>query len=339
MSFVFQGVRKTSDGMKKDIIFIAIVLLCLIPGCGSDEKTASGTAVYFDTVVDIKVNGDNADELLDGCLDICENMEMILSAHNEESELYKVNHRGRSQTEIEVSDELAECILAGLYYSEISGGAFDITVLPLSDTWNFKSDDPQVPSDDAIETALEKVDFRQVHCNGNTLSFDDPDTMIDLGGIAKGYVSAKLKEYLKEKGCTSAIINLGGNVSTIGSKPDGSEWVVGIQEPYADRGTVFETVNITDKCVVSSGTYERYFTAGDKEYHHILDPKTGYPADTGLFQASVIGEDDVLCDALSTICLLLGKDASEKLMEQEGWDVDVLFIDTGKKGKWYGDKP
>lgn len=325
--------------MKKDSIFLAILLLCLAAGCGSEEKSASGTGVYFDTVVDIKVYGEDADKLLSGCFDICGDMEGILSAHNEESELYKVNHRDRSLTEIEVSDELAECISDGLYYSEVSDGAFDITVLPLSDIWDFKSDNPEVPSDDEIEDAIKKVDYRRVRCEGNILYFEDPDTMIDLGGIAKGYVSLRLKEYLKKEGCTSAIINLGGNVSTIGSKPDGSEWVVGIQEPYADRGTVFETVDITEKCVVSSGTYERYFTTGDREYHHILDPETGYPADTGLFQASVIGEDDVLCDALSTICVLLGKDASEELIEKEDWDVDVLFIDTDKEGRWYGDKP
>ncbi|MBQ7584540.1 MAG: FAD:protein FMN transferase [Lachnospiraceae bacterium] len=311
----------------------------MMPGCGADSKAASGTGVYFDTVVDIRVYGDNADALLSGCFDICERMEKTLSAHDEESELYRINHRDKAATGIEVSDELSECIAEGLYYSEASGGAFDITILPLSDIWDFKSDAPSVPSDDEIKEAVKKVDHRKVHLNGNIISFDDPETKIDLGGIAKGFVSAKLREYLISEGCTSALINLGGNVSAIGAKPDGSGWVVGIQEPYADRGTVFEKAAIIDKCVVSSGTYERYFTVGDKRYHHILDPKTGYSADTALYQASVIGDDDVLCDALSTICVLLGKEGSEKLIEEKGWDTAVLFIDTEMNGEWYGDKP
>ena len=266
-------------------------------------------------------------------------MEKTLSAHDEESELYRVNHRGRGESEVEVSNELAECVSEGLYYCEASGGAFDITVLPLSEIWDFKSENPCVPPEDEIKTALEKVDYRRIHCDGNIISFDDPETEIDLGGIAKGYVSRKLREYLTDKGCTSAIINLGGNVSTVGSRPDGSLWAVGIQEPYADRGTVFEKLEIRDKCVVSSGTYERYFTVGEKQYHHILDLHTGYPADTELYQASVTGEDDVRCDALSTICVLLGKEGSEKLIRNKGWDVSVLYIDKNMDGTWYGDRP
>ncbi len=321
-------------------VFIISLSSMLLTGCGAGNSSpASGTGVYFDTVVDIKVYGDNADELLKGCFDICERMEETLSAHDEESELYRVNHRDKSESEVKISDELSECIEKGLYYSEASDGAFDITVFPLSDIWDFKSEAPRVPPDEEIEEALKRVDYRKVHLDGNTLSFDDSSTEIDLGGIAKGFISLKLKEYLRSGGCTSAIINLGGNVSTVGSKPDGSSWAVGIQEPYADRGTVFEKLEIRDKCVVSSGTYERYFTVGEKQYHHILDLHTGYPADTDLYQASVIGEDDVLCDALSTICVLLGREGSEKLINREGWDVAVLYIDKDKNGAWYGDRP
>ena len=328
-----------SDCMKKTFILASIILLCLLQGCGEGAKEASGSGIYFDTVIDIKVYGDDADRMLSGCFDICKSMEKTLSAHDEESELYKLNHRSEGETSVEISEDLAECISEGLYYSEVSDGVFDITILPLSGLWDFNTEEPEVPSDAEISDALKKVDHRRVHLNGNTVSFDDPDIKIDLGGIAKGFVSAKLKEYLKSEGCSSAIINLGGNVSTVGSRPDGSEWVVGIQEPYAGRGTVFDTVKVRDGCVVSSGTYERYFTVGDRRYHHILDPKTGYPADTGLFQATVTGDDDTLCDALSTICVLLGSDASKQLIEKEGWDVKILFIDTDTTGTWYPQKP
>ena len=320
------------------LLFLLLFSACFLSGCGAGES-ASGTGIYFDTVVDIKIYGDDPEELLRGCFDICRDMEKTLSAHDEESELYKLNHRSPDTHDIEVSHDLAECISMGLYYSEASDGAFDITVLPLRELWDFESEDPSVPAKEDIEEALEKVDYRRVHVDADTVVFDDPDTMIDLGGIAKGYISAKLKEYLVSKGCSSAIINLGGNVSTVGRKDGGSRWKVGIQKPYAERGTVFDTVEIENECVVSSGTYERYFTEDGREYHHILDTGTGYPVESGLWQASVIGEDDILCDALSTICIILGREASESLIEKEGWNADVLYIDQDLSPSWYGEKP
>ncbi|MCR5774188.1 MAG: FAD:protein FMN transferase [Lachnospiraceae bacterium] len=309
---------------------ISVLLLC---SCSTGkENEASGTGVYFDTVIDIKIYDERAEELLSDCFKLCGDMERILSAHDENSELYRLNHRkGQS---VEVSGDLASCIKAGLYCGEISDGAFDITILPVSGLWDFGSETHRVPGDDEIKEALKKVGYGRVHCEGNIVTFDDPETQIDLGGIAKGYISSKLKEYLKSEGCTSAMINLGGNVSTVGSRPDGSAWVVGIQEPFKERGTVYETVEVKDRCVVSSGTYERHFAVDGKEYHHILDPSTGYPADTSLEQATVVGEDDVLCDALSTICVLLGKEKAGEMIKEQGIDVDVLFIDTGHNGYW-----
>lgn len=331
--------RRTSEGYCLKYFLIIWFAMVLLTGCGLDTKEASGTGVYFDTVVDIKVCGDDADRLLKECFDICNDMEKTLSAHDEESELYKLNHRDPGQQEIEVSEDLMDCISKGLYFSEITDGAFDITVFPLRQLWDFESEHPSLPAEDDIEKALEKVDYRKVHVNGNIISFDDPDTMIDAGGVAKGCISAKLKAYLISEGCTSALINLGGNVSAVGKKPDGSSWNVGIQEPFADRGTVAETVKIDNGCVVSSGTYERYFTVEGKQYHHILDTMTGYPVETSLEQATVIGEDDALCDALSTICMILGREKAESLIEREGLDVTVLFMDKDTGKAWYGERP
>lgn len=303
-------------------------------GFGKKEpEEASGTGVYFDTVVDIRIFDPDAGELLQGCFDLCEKAEKTLSAHREDSELYMLNHR--TEQEVEVSDELAECIARGIRYGDLSGGKFDITVLPLREIWNFESDDHSVPSQEEIEEALKKVDYRKVHVSGSTILFDDPGTQIDLGGIAKGYISGTIKDWLKEQGCTSALINLGGNVSVLGTKPDGSNWKVGIQEPFADRGTILEVVEIGSGCVISSGTYERYFEQDGKQYHHILDPSTGYPAETELQQASVVGEDDILCDAFSTICILEGRENAEKLAEDSGLDVRILFVGEDHEGEWY----
>ena len=336
-------------------VCLAVLLMCAFSGCRADtgkkkaeENESSGTGVYFDTVVDIRIFGENADELLQGCFDLCEEAEETLSAHREDSELYRLNHRfGQAESEqtegnkseepqsFEVSEELASCIVRGLEYAEMSGGKFDITILPLRELWDFESEDAAVPAPEEIKQALAKVDYRKVHVDGTTVIFDDPETQIDLGGIAKGYISAKLKNWLKEQGCTSALINLGGNVSVLGTKPDGSSWNVGIQEPFADRGTVFETVEIDNGCVISSGTYERYFEQDGQLYHHILDPATGCPAATDLQQASVVGEDDVLCDAFSTICILEGREESEHIAEENGLDVKIFFVGEDHKGIWF----
>ncbi|MCC6094512.1 MAG: FAD:protein FMN transferase [Eubacterium sp.] len=336
---------------KKNYSFLQHICLCLalcgtlafgctLSGCdlpfplsgtqsaSSDAQVAEDAGTYFDTVIDIRVYGADAKKLLKGCFSICEDMENTLSAQKESSELYHLNHR--STDSVTVSDDLSECIRQGLAYGAMSDGAFDITIYPVKELWDFEgdTDNPVIPDDESIQKALQKVDYTKVHVNGNTVTFDSPDTMIDLGGIAKGYISLKLKNYLKENGCTSAMINLGGNVSVLGAKPDGSPFVVGIQKPFADRGEVLTTVDAEDESVISSGVYERYFKKNGKLYHHILDPKTGYPADTSLNQATVIGSDDVLGDALSTICILLGEEKAEKLIRDNNLAVTVLFTDT-----------
>lgn len=286
------------------------------------------TGTYFDTVISIRIYGSEAETWMKGAVSICQKMEDTLSAQKEGAELYTVNHR--TSQSLEISDDLAECISEGLKYSEMSEGSFDITILPVKELWDFEAEDHKgtVPEETDIDAELKKVDYRKVHLKGNTISFDSPDTEIDLGGIAKGYISGKLCKYLESEGCQSALINLGGNVRTIGSKPDGTPYVVGIQEPFADRGTVLTTVESAGSAVISSGTYERYFREDGRLYHHILDPETGYPAETDLSQVTVIGEDDTACDALATIGIVSGKESLIRLVRNSHLDVKVLFTDT-----------
>ncbi len=315
------------------------LLLSLLTACGSGGEqetqtaTATRSAFYFDTVIDLEITGENAEELAGGCIRICQEMEDTLSAQKEGSELYELNHR--SEQSVEVSDDLAACIESGLGYSAMSDGLFDITILPVRDLWDFTGEDPQVPSDGDLKAAVKKVDYRKVHVSGNTVTFDSPDTQIDLGGIAKGYISMKLRTYLRENGCTNALINLGGNVSAIGENPSGRPWKIGIQTPFAARGTVLEALENTDTCNVTSGTYERYFEKDGVRYHHLLDPFTGYPADTGLNQVTVVTDNDVEADALSSICLLMGREKAEEFLRENISDVRVQFVDTQNQTVWY----
>lgn len=301
-------------------VFLLIAILA-VPGCAGG-KSKSGTSVfrtgfYFDTVVRIELAGTQGEALLNECFSLCGEMEKIFSRTREDSELYQVNHRTENQ--VQVSDELAEVIETGLDFGEKTDGAFDITIAPVADLWDFHSESPVIPDGETLAGALALVDYRKVHLDGNRLSFDSSEIMLDLGGIAKGYIADRIKKFLSEKGVASACINLGGNVQTIGSKPDGTPWKVGIQKPFADRGELVAEVDAVDESVVSAGVYERYFEKDGRRYCHILDPRTGYPVETGPEQVTVVSRESMIGDVLSTSCLILGEEEGRALAESLGF--------------------
>ena len=305
---------------KLSIIIAAGLATVLLSGCSSlneKEELVSDTGFYFDTVIQISIVHEDAKSLLEDCFSMCGELEDTFSKTRASSELYQVNHR--TENEVIISDDLAYVISLGLKYGDLTDGAFDITICPLSDLWDFKSEEPVVPEDAAIQEALEKVDYRKVHLNGSILTFEQDGIMLDLGGIAKGYAADRIKEYLISEGVESGYINLGGNVQTIGKKTNGECWNIGIQEPFTDRGTVLSTVEVEDQSVVSSGIYERYFEIDETLYYHVLDPKTGYPVKTDLDQVTVVCDESALGDVISTSCLLLGEEQAEKFIEEIGF--------------------
>ncbi len=301
-------------------------LLCLLTGCGAGKEPEKfeKTALYFDTVIQLTFYAqENGNELMDACLQICEEAQKTFSRTDTKSELYAVNHRKADR--VEVSDGLAQLVETGLEYYRKSGGKFDITVAPLSDLWDFKSESPHVPDAGQIEQALEKVDASAVRVEGNTLVFERRDTMIDLGALVKGYVADQIKDCLTEGGVTCGMINLGGNVLTIGSRPDGKKWRIGIQKPFAARSELAAAVEAEDQSVVSSGIYERYFEEDGKIYHHILDPDTGYPADNEIDGVTILCASSLQGDALSTACLVMGLDAAVELLRGTE-DAEAVFV-------------
>lgn len=314
------------------IVLVLLGTAGILSGCGQAE-TAEDSAIYFDTTIDIKINGKNAEALLAKCFSLCQEIEDTFSPTKENSELYKINHR-TSQT-VTVSDDMASCLASALSWCRITDGAFDISIYPVSSLWDFHSENPSLPDSEKLEKALKSVDYTKIHLSGNQLTFDSPDTMIDLGAVTKGFASAKIKEFLKQNGNDSALINLGGNVSTLGVKTDGSEWKIGIQKPFAGRGELLTTISSSNGCVISSGIYERYFELDGTLYHHILSSATGYPVDSELNQATVIGTDDTQCDILSTVCVLLGKEKSEELIKSCGLKVKILYADRENTLSWY----
>lgn len=321
-----------------------ILSSAVLSGCSSKVNTTqtadsesqepiSTTAIKLNTAVTVTIYDSQDRNLLTECMNLCDKYEKIFSRTASDSELYKLNHRqltpvdGTDNT-YQVSDSLAELIQKGLYYSELSDGAFDIAIEPLTSLWDFTAEDPQVPEDSLIQTALSKCDYHNVSVGGkdnNEITLKTDDTAIELGAIAKGYIADRLKEYLISQDVKSAIINLGGNVLCIGGKPDDSSFKIGIQKPFADRSETIAVMDIKDKSVVSSGVYERCFEQDGTLYHHLLNPKTGYSYDNGLIAVTIISDQSVDGDALSTTCFALGLEDGLKLAESLD-DVQAFFV-------------
>lgn len=324
----------------KQVFVLLCIFLFIMPslaGCSKSkssestdqEKTPYITRTDFmlNTVVTINLYDKQDETILNGCFDLISKYENICSANSDVSELYKLNNRSlpMENDSYRISDELSDIIKNGLYYSRLSGGAFDISVWPLSSQWDFLSENPAVPKEADLKAALPYVNYEYITLNGNNISFAKDKVGIDLGAIAKGYIADRLKDYLLSNGVNSAMINLGGNVLCIGKKPDGSPFRVGIQKPFADRNETVAIMDINDLSVVSSGVYERFFIADAKLYHHILDPKTGYSYDNGLISVTIISNKSVDGDGLSTTCFALGLDKGLALIASLP-DIYACFI-------------
>lgn len=323
---------------KSHILFLFILLLSIISmmtGCTKNTEPISRTGFYFDTVIQITLYDTGDDSVLDGCFALAEKYENLFSATKEGSDVWNINH-GNGEPVI-VSMETFSLLDTALDYAVMTHGVVDPTVRPLSELWNFGSENnAHVPEENAIADALSHVSYKNVRFGDalyseadsalyKTIILSDPEAAIDLGFIAKGYIADKMKEYLLSQGVKSACISLGGNVLAIGEKPDGSPFRIGIQEPFAVEGTVLDTVEIRDTSVVTSGIYERCFYEGDTLYHHILDTATGYPVDNELAGVTIICESSVKADALSTACLCLGLSEGRHFLD--GYpDVEYLLI-------------
>lgn len=235
-----------------------------------------------------------------------------------------------------VTGLMEKILRKGLEYSKVSKGGFDITIEPVTSLWNFKAEEPEVPAKEAVENALSHVDYRKVSLREGKLGFLMPGMGIDLGGIAKGFIADELKQYLEEHGVKGGIINLGGNVLCIGEKEGEEPFLVGVQQPFAQRNQTVAVVAVKDISVVSSGIYERYFeTEKGKLYHHIINPETGYSYKNDLLGVTILSEKSVDGDGLSTTCFALGREkGTEYINSLDG--VYAMFITKDEK-LWYSD--
>ncbi|WP_367568344.1 FAD:protein FMN transferase [Lacrimispora sp.] len=309
---------------KRAVILIAGVLL-LLTGCERKIEPISKSGYMLNTFVTVTIYDKDDPEILEDSLELCRSYENILSKTLEESEVYRLNHRPLEEKTVTVSQDVANLVSRGISYSQMSDGGFDVTVEPLSSLWNFTSSDPVIPGDDEIRQAAAKVGYENLQLEGNTLTFLSPETTLDFGAIAKGYIADRIKDYLLEKGVKSAVINLGGNVLCVGEKPDGEAFKIGLQKPYADRNETIEILDIRDLSVVSSGVYERHFEKDGVNYHHLLDPKSGYPYDNGLVSVTILSKLSVDGDGLSTTFFSMGLEKGIELANSLE-DVYAVFI-------------
>lgn len=296
-----------------------LTVILFFSSCKTAEPLVKN-GLALDTIVSITLYDNKHEDLLDSAFEIIDKYENMFSNTIENSDINRIN--SRTEDSVEVSQETADLINTALKYSKISNGSFDITVDIISGLWGF-SDTPSVPDQQDIERLLPYVDHNYVSVNGNTVTISDPNVKIDLGAIAKGYIADKVKEYLIASGVKNAIINLGGNVLCIGGKPNGEPMKIGIKKPFFND--ISMTVKIMNESVVSSGVYERNFEVNGKLYHHIINPKTGYPYDNGLLSVTIISENSTDGDALSTSCFALGLVKGMELVDSLN-NVYAVFI-------------
>lgn len=297
---------------------------------GAAYEVQSLTLFLFDTV--IQISALCAPELMDRISERCRFFEERFSRTKEGSDIWNINQAHGAP--VEVSEETARCIEASLSYSEASGGLFDISIGAVSSLWDFV--EGIKPDDDAIKEAVKHVDYRTISVDGTTVTLADPDAMLDLGGIAKGFITDDLVSMLREAGCKSAMLSLGGNVYVLGESFRGDDWNVGVQDPNGTANDVIASIPARDKSLVTSGLYERSFTVDDVLYYHILDPRTGYPAKTDLASASIVSDSSTDGDAYSTTLFLMGHDKAMDLLNSDerfsGLLVDMNDTATASNG-------
>ena len=332
-----------NDILKRTLVRLLALLLCalLLTGCtardpqgGAVQETILPTASaatntekttgygwYFDTLVTLTLYGADA-TALDDALAACVRYENLLSKTVEGSDVWRINNAGGAT--VTVSEETWEILRRAKEINAATGGAFSITIAPISAMWDLTDGTKRMPTDEARLAALPLVDDSVIVLGeGNTVTLP-AGVQIDLGGIAKGYIADQLAALLAPR-CMGAIISLGGNTYVVGDKPDGSLNTVGVQDPFASTGALEGVLMCKNISAVTSGTYERGFEGSDgRWYHHILDPKTGLPAETDLVSATLLMTSSMTADALATAFIVVGSERALALAQEMG--VDAVFI-------------
>ena len=307
--------------MRKRLLCALVLIALLLTGCAAQDAPApaqdkvSGVGYYFDTVVTLTLYG-APEGMLDTLWQECGRYERLLSRTVPSSDVDRINRAGGEP--VQVDPETWTILQRAADISRLTEGAFSVTIAPLSTLWDFTGEPPRMPDDAQRLAALPLVDDTRLQLGeGNTVTL--PAGMsIDLGGIAKGYIADRLAEMVRGR-VSGATLNFGGNVYALGNAPGAEGFNIGIAHPQSPNSAI-AAIRVLDRSVVTSGTYQRCFEKDGRLYHHILDPSTGLPADTGLVSASIVAESSMTADALATACIVLGEDRALALLQSLGYD-------------------
>ncbi|MFC5463397.1 FAD:protein FMN transferase [Lederbergia graminis] len=323
-------------------LFIGICILTIsltMYGCGktnSDELQINSspykrTEFLMGTVVTVKIYDADKETVLDRIFQTIETLANQLTSNDIDSEIANINHYAGEQP-VEVSDSTLKLIVSGKDFSESVNGLFDITIGPLTSLWSIGFPDARKPGEEEIEKALSLIDYKKIEINEmeHKIYLQDKGMRLDLGAIAKGFITDEVNKLLEEEHVTTAIIDLGGNIYVKGLAPSGKQWTVGIQDPYSPRGTTIGNIQTTNKSVVTSGIYERFLEVEGVKYHHLLNPTDGYPFNNEIAGVTIISEESIDGDALSTSVFAMGLEAGMDYIESVA-GVEAIFVSTDKQ--------
>lgn len=317
---------------KKKLIYLLMMLMCVIflTSCGQ-AKPYETNNFAMGTMVSQEIYGANSKGTAAEVITKIKDLEALMTINAPRGDINKLNENA-GKGFVELNPETILVLKNAQKISELSGGAFDVTIGPVVKSWGIGTETPQIPSAASLNELVTLIDYTDVQLDeaGNKASLQRPGQIVDLGGIAKGYAGDAAKTIYQKNGIKSALINLGGNVVAHGQKPDGSAWNIGIQNPRSPTGEIVGFIPVSDQAVVTSGDYQRYFEKDGKRYWHVMDPRTGFPAESGIMSVTVIADSSVEADGLSTACFVLGLDKGRELLQRYG-PVEAIFITTDKR--------
>lgn len=322
---------------KRFIVAVLSILTILIPAvsfssCRSNSDIpVEKEGFYMGTVITERVYGQNAEKASEEVMLRMKQIEERMTINAAGGDVNKLNSEAGRST-VKLNEDTIYVLNKARQYGELSSGTFDVTIGPLVQSWGIFTDHKRVLSKNEVDSLLKLVNYRDLTVDSGNLTakLARQGQVVDLGGIAKGFAGDEAIKIYKKYGVVSAFVNLGGNVVTLGKKPDGSPWSIGVQNPRAANGKYIGILKISDKAVVSSGDYERFFEENGIRYHHIIDPRSGYPSDSGLIGTTIVADSSIDADALSTSTFVLGLDKGMELIESlQG--VEAIFITKDKK--------
>lgn len=309
--------------------FILVIIFSLII---HNKKTSIVKSSYvLGTIVHLQIFGNKSEQLAEKALEKLMDIDNNMSVFKDYSEISKINKNAGLSPQA-VSSDTYFTIKKAVEYAKILGGAFDPTIGPLTSLWNIGTKHERIPQKNEIEKKLKLVNYKDIIMNEDSKSVKlrYKNQSIDVGGIAKGFAADQIKNMLFKHRVKSALIDLGGNIFALGCKHNGGLWSIGIQNPFKHRGEYIGIINVKDKSIVTSGNYERFFMDNGKKFHHILDPRTGYPSESSIISATIISDNSIDGDGLSTGIYIMDVYKSIDLIESLS-DIDAILITNEKK--------